>query len=149
MKEAGLCGMIGVIGSWLSGLFGGWDHAMLTLILFMIIDYITGMITAGVFKKSNKTENGALESRAGWKGICRKGVTLFVVLIAHRLDVVLGSDFIRNAVIIAYIVNEAISVIENAGLMGIPIPAALKDAIAVLKSKKGKEEGKNERNHEQ
>lgn len=101
----------------------------------MAIDYITGLIVAGVFNKSKKTDNGALESRAGWKGICRKGMTLLIVLIAHRLDLVMGSNFIRDVVVIAYIANEAISIIENAGLMGIPIPAIIVRAIEVLKNK--------------
>ena len=72
--KAKLLTLIGVSGSALASLFGGWDAALKTLIIFMAIDYITGLIVAGVFKTSEKTENGALESRAGWKGLCRKGV---------------------------------------------------------------------------
>lgn len=64
-------------------------------------DYVTGLIVAGVFHTSEKTENGTLESRAGWKGLCRKGVTLLVVLVACRLDLMMGSNFIRDAVVIA------------------------------------------------
>ena len=126
---------IGVVGSWIASLFGGWDAALVTLLIFMGIDYVTGLIVAGVFKASEKTENGALESTAGWKGLCRKGVTLLVVLVACRLDLVMGSNFIRDAVVIAFIANETISIIENAGLMGIPIPAVITKAIEVLKSK--------------
>ena len=126
---------IGVAGSWIASLFGGWDAALVTLLIFMGIDYVTGLIVAGVFKASEKTENGALESTAGWKGLCRKGVTLLVVLVACRLDLVMGSNFIRDAVVIAFIANETISIIENAGLMGIPIPAVITKAIEVLKSK--------------
>lgn len=126
---------IGLIGSWIASLFGGWDAALVTLIIFMGIDYVTGLIVAGVFHTSEKTENGALESRAGWKGLCRKGVTLLVVLVACRLDLVMGSNFIRDAVVIAFIANETISIIENAGLMGVPIPAVIVKAIEVLKKK--------------
>lgn len=75
------------------------------------------------------------ESRAGWKGLCRKGVTLFVVLVACRLDLIIGSDFIRDAVVIAFTANETISIIENAGLMGVPIPPVITKAIEVLKNK--------------
>lgn len=82
-----------------------------------------------------------MESRAGWKGLCRKGVTLLVVLVACRLDLVMGSNFIRDAVIIAFVANETISIIENAGLMGIPIPAAIMRAIEILKNK-AESEGK-------
>ena len=127
--------LIGVIGGFIASLFGGWDAALVTLIIFMAIDYITGLIVAGVFHNSEKTENGSLESRAGWKGLCRKGVTLLVVLVACRLDLVMGSNFIRDAVVIAFIANETISIIENAGLMGIPIPAAIMKAIEILKNK--------------
>lgn len=134
MKE-GICTTIGIIGSGIAALFGGFDAALVTLILFMGIDYITGLIVAGVFHKSEKTENGMLESRAGWKGLCRKGVTLLIVLIACRLDLMMGSNFIRDAVVIAFVANETISIIENAGLMGIPIPAAIVRAIEVLKNK--------------
>ncbi len=126
---------IGVVGSWIASLFGGWDAAMTTLLMFMAVDYFTGLIVAGVFHKSEKTESGALESRAGWKGLCRKGVTLLVLLVACRLDLVMGSNFIRDAVVIAFIANETISIIENAGLMGVPIPAVIKRAIEVLKEK--------------
>lgn len=126
---------VGVVGSFIASLFGGWDAALMTLVIFMAIDYVTGLIVAGVFKASTKSETGALESRAGWKGLCRKGMSLLIVLVAYQLDVVMGSTFIRDAVIIAFIANETISIIENAGLMGIPVPAVIIKAIDVLKSK--------------
>lgn len=131
--------LIGCIGSVFASFFGGWDDALTTLIVFMGIDYATGLIVAGVFHASEKTPNGALESRAGWKGLCRKGVALLVVLVACRLDLVIGSNFIRDATVIAFVVNETISIIENAGLMGIPIPAVITRAIEVLKNKADKE----------
>lgn len=128
---------LGMFGGFISSLFGGWDAALSTLIIFMAIDYITGLIVAGVFHKSPKTESGSLESKAGWKGLCRKGMTIFVVLIACRLDLLIGTNFVRDTVIIAYVVNETISIIENAGLMGLPIPEAIIKAIDVLKKKEG------------
>lgn len=134
MKE-GICSIIGLIGSFIASLFGGWDAALITLISFMAIDYITGLLVAGVFHKSQKTENGALESLTGWKGLCRKGVTLLIVLVACRLDLVIGSSFIRDAVVIAFVANETISIVENAGLMGVPIPAVITSAIEVLKKR--------------
>ncbi len=133
--------LIGVIGSCIASLFGGWDAALVTLVIFMGVDYITGLIVAGVFHTSEKTPGGGLESRAGWKGLCRKGVTLLVVLVACRLDLVMGSNFIRDAVVIAFIANETISIIENAGLMGIPIPVAIVRAIEILKNKADSEAG--------
>lgn len=135
MKEVSFFSIIGVIGGIISAAFGGWDEALTTLCIFMAADYITGLMVAGIFKKSQKTETGALESRIGWKGLCRKGVTLFMVLVAVRLDMAVGTSFIKDAVVIAFITNEVISIIENAGLMGVPIPKALVKAIDVLKSK--------------
>ena len=134
-----ICTGIGIVGSTVTAAFGGWDAAMITLVSMMVIDYLTGVLVAGVFHNSPKTENGTLESKAGWKGLCRKGVTLLIVLVAARLDIILGTGFIRDAVIIGYIANEVISIIENAGLMGVPIPAAIEKAIEVLQSK-GEEE---------
>lgn len=134
MKE-GICTAIGITGSFIASLFGGWDAALITLMIFMGIDYSTGLIVAGVFHKSKKTETGALESGAGWKGLCKKGVTLLIVLVACRLDLTMGSNFIRDAVVIAFIANETISIIENAGLMGIPIPTVITRAIETLKDK--------------
>ncbi len=126
---------IGAVGGFVSTAFGGWTSAMTTLIIFMAVDYITGLMTAGVFKRSKKTENGALESRAGFKGLCRKGVMLLILLVACRLDIELHTTYIRDAVCIAFIANETISIIENAGLMGVPIPKAIVKAIELLKQK--------------
>lgn len=139
MKEF-ICTVTGVIGSVIASLFGGWDSALTTLIMFMVIDYVTGLIVAGVFKKSPKTETGALESKAGWKGLCRKCVTLVFVMVAYRLDLILCTEYIKTAVIIAFIVNELISLVENAGLMGIPLPGAITKAIDILQ-KKSESEG--------
>ena len=135
MKENIFVTIIGVIGGAISTVFGGWSTSLTTLLIFLGIDYITGLIVAGVFNNSPKTNSGALESRAGWKGLFRKCVTLLMVLIACRLDMVLNTTFIRDCVVIAYIANETISIIENAGLMGIPIPSVIVKAIDVLKSK--------------
>ncbi len=128
-------GGVCLISASLSALFGGFDMILISLMIFMAVDYITGLIVAGVFHKSGKSESGSLESHAGWKGICRKGVTLLIVLVAARLDIMLGTTFIRDGVVMAYIANEALSIIENAGLMGIPIPEPVKNAVEALKSK--------------
>ena len=120
----------------ITALFGGWDAALQTLILFMIIDWITGgILLPVVFRKSPKSENGALESRAGWKGLCRKSMTLLFVLIAVRLDLLIGTDYLRDAFCIAFIANEALSIVENAGLMGIPMPEMLMRSIDILQKK--------------
>ena len=130
-----LISIIGVIGSAIASAFGGWSTGLTTLVIFMAIDYLTGLIVAGVFHKSAKTETGTLESRAGFKGLCRKGAMLLVVLVAYRLDLAVGTAYIKDAVIIAFMANEAISIIENAGLMGVPMNDTLKNAIDVLQKK--------------
>ena len=134
MKNA-ICTAIGVIGGFIASLFGGWDVALTTLVLAMAIDYASGLIVAGVFHKSKKSESGSLESRAGWKGLCRKGMSLLIVLIGHRLDLAIGVAYIRDAIIIGFIANETISIVENAGLMGLPLPAVITKAIDVLTKK--------------
>lgn len=130
-----ICTMIGVLGGVISAVFGGWDYALATLVIAMAIDYISGIVVAGIFHTSQKSENGALESRAGWKGLCRKGMILLIVLIAYRMDLVIGVDYVRDTVIIGFIANEVISIIENAGLMGIDLPPALTKAIDILNSR--------------
>lgn len=134
MKQT-ICTAVGLAGSVIANLFGVWDDALTTLLIFMVIDYVSGLIVAGIFKKSPKTDTGALESKAGWKGLCRKGMTLLFVLIAYRLDLTIGTSYIRDAVIIAFIANETISLIENAGLMGVPLPAVISKAVDILQKK--------------
>ena len=141
MRASVLYSAVGLVGGFIAMAFGGWSDALITLMIFMSVDYVTGLIVAGIFKKSKKSENGALESRAGFKGLCRKGVALLIVLVAVRLDVVMQTTYIKDAVIIAFIVNESISIIENTGLMGIPIPVAITKAIDVLKKESDKASG--------
>ncbi|WAJ24843.1 phage holin family protein [Lacrimispora xylanolytica] len=130
-----ICTTTGLTGSIIASLFGGWDTGIATLILFMGIDFLSGLAVAGIFKNSSKTETGALESRAGWKGLCRKSMTLLFVLIAHRLDLSIGTNYIRDTVVIGFMANELISIVENAGLMGLPLPAVLSKAIDILNQK--------------
>lgn len=134
MKNA-ICTAVGLTGSLVASFFGGWTASLTTLIIFMGIDYLSGLIVAGVFHNSPKTETGALESRAGFKGLIRKFMILLFVLIGYRLDVAVGTTYIRDAVCIAFIANELLSIVENAGLMGIPIPAVITNAIDILKKK--------------
>ena len=138
MKANILCPVVGAVGGFISMAFGGWSEALVTLIIFMSVDYITGLAVAGIFKKSKKSESGALESRAGFKGLCRKGVVLLIVLVAVRLDIIMNTSYIKDAVIIAFIANESISIIENAGLMGIPVPGVIARALDVLKKESEK-----------
>ncbi|MDD6565000.1 MAG: phage holin family protein [Clostridiales bacterium] len=128
-----VCTSIGIVGALISDLFGGWDAAMTTLIVFMSIDYVTGIIVAGVFRQSKKSDTGGLKSNVGWQGLCRKGVTLALVLMSCRLDIMMGTAYIKDTVVIAFCTNELISIVENAGLMGIPMPNIITRAIDILK----------------
>lgn len=127
---------VGTVGAFVAGLFGGWDMALQTLLLFMVVDIITGLMVATVWKNSPKTSTGTLSSNSGWKGLSKKGVMLLFVLIAVRLDMMTGTDYIRTGTCIAFTANELISITENAGLMGIPVPAFIVNAIDTLKQKK-------------
>lgn len=133
--KAVICSTAGVVGGFLAYLLGGWDMSILTLLIFMAIDYITGLIVAGVFHKSKKTASGGLNSKIGFVGLLKKFVVFLLIIVAHFLDVILGVDFVRNAVIIAFITNELISIIENAGLMGVPMPKVINKALDLLQDR--------------
>ena len=133
-----ICAIFGIIGGFIANAFGGWSAALTTLLIFMGVDYLSGLILAGVFHASPKSEDGTLESYAGWKGLVRKGMTLLIVLIGARLDLLIGVNYIRDAMVIAFCVNELLSIIENMGLMGVPMPEILTNAIERLKSKSEK-----------
>lgn len=137
MERFGVISLLGVMGSLVTNLTGGWTEAMTTLCIFMLIDYITGLLTAGLFKKSPNTKDGCIESKAGWKGLARKFATLLLVLVACRLDLVLGVNYIKDCVIIAFIANEVISITENIGLMGVPLPKVITSTISILNEKGG------------
>ena len=124
---------VACVGAAIASLFGGWTGAMTTLVILMLIDYVTGIIVAGVFHNSPKCSGGALSSAVGFKGICRKFVILLIVVVACRVDLLLDTNIIRDATCIGFCVNELVSITENAGLMGIPLPRKLVEAIEVLR----------------
>lgn len=128
----------GAVGSFIINvLLGGWTEDLLTLIILMGVDFVMGLLIAAVWKKSGKSDSGALNSISAWKGLIRKGCSLLVVMVAYRLDVTLGVAYIKTAVIMAFIANEGISIVENYGIMGGPAPKWLKQALEVLQEKAG------------
>ena len=131
MKES-ICTALGLAGGAVAAAFGGWDAAMAALMVCMAVDYISGSLVALVFHRSNKTESGAYDSRYGWKGLCRKGLMLLFVLVAVQIDRILGTGYVRDAVCIGFSVNEILSIIENLGLAGIPMPEAVIKALEQL-----------------
>ena len=131
--------VIGAIGgAWLT-VFGDWTMAMTILCICMALDYVTGLVVAGVFHASKKSSGGGLDSNVGWKGLARKVATLFIILVAHFVDILLGTQYIRDAVVIAFTVNEIISILENCALMGVPIPAVLIKGIDILHKQAGED----------
>lgn len=131
-----VCTVFAAVGTVIARLLGGFDAALQAMIWTMAIDYATGILCALVWKKSPKSADGAFESKASVKGLFRKAGMLLVVLIAYQLDTLAGTaGIVRTAVIMFFIANDGFSIIENLGIMGVPLPDALKNAFEVLKSK--------------
>lgn len=143
MKEW-ICTITGLAGGFIAAIFGGWDSALATLVVFMGIDFVTGLVTA-VMGKSKHSRSGALNSKAGWIGLAKKFCILLMVVVGVRIDILLGTTYIRDTVCISFCLNELLSIIENATLMGIPFPPVIKKAIDVLQTKVGRAEEKIEK----
>lgn len=121
------------VGGLTSFLFGGWPMLLQVLLVMVIVDYATGLMAAGT--------QGKLESNVGLKGIARKVFIFFIVAVAHQIDLILGNQhMIRDATLFFYVANELLSIIENGGRLGVPLPNVIKQAVDVLK---GKSEGGN------
>jgi len=134
LKET-VCTVFGILGSGIAWAFGGWDAALAALLMCMAVDYISGSIVALVFHRSTKSETGAYNSMYGLKGLCKKGLMLLFVLVAVQIDRVLGADYVRDAVCIGFCANEVLSIVENLGLAGIPMPEAVVKALEQLQTK--------------
>ena len=127
--------VVGVIGSFIVDYFGGWDMLLDTLVMFMVIDYLTGLYVAGILHKSPKTETGRLSSDKGIKGLMKKVFILVCVAMMYRLDLLFNIDYLRNGTIIAFLFQESLSIIENLGLCGVAIPDIVKKGIELLNKK--------------
>ena len=134
MKES-ICTVFGMVGAAVAAAFGGWDAALTALTVCMAADYLSGTIVALVFHNSNKSESGAYNSSYGLKGLCRKGLMLLFVLVAVQLDRLVGADYVRDAVCIGFCSNEVLSIVENLGLAGVPMPDAVVTALEQLQKK--------------
>ena len=140
----GVLAALAALGSWIANALGGWDTAMILLVALMMADYITGVLVAAVWHRSNKSANGGLDSKAGFKGLLKKGVILLLVWIGVLLDQALGSTYVRTAVILFFVGNEGLSLLENLGLMGVPYPAFLQRMLEALKEDGDKGEKEKE-----
>lgn len=121
-RLAAVAAATGVVGGVVSALIGGWDLALETLCVIMLLDYLTGLIVAGVFKKSPKSEGGALDSKAAFKGLVKKSLIIIIVVAFHQADRLTGKSFFRDGACWAFFLAELISVIENVGLV-YPLPS--------------------------
>ena len=113
---------------------------MIALIVLMVIDFLSGLMLAIVFKKSKKTESGRLSSEAGIRGLSKKIFILFLVAMAQQLDIVLTVSFVRDGAIIAFISMEGISILENSTLAGLKVPKVIKNILEVLNKKGNNDE---------
>ena len=142
MKET-ICTVAGLVGGFIATLLGGWDSALSTLVIFMGVDFVTGVVTAAM-GKSKHSDSGTLNSKAGWVGLAKKFCILLMVVVGVRIDILLGTNYIRDTVCINFCLNELLSIVENTSLMGIPYPPAMKKVIDVLQTKVGRAEEKIE-----
>ena len=129
----GVLAALAAVGSWIANALGGWDASMQVLVALMVVDYLTGVLVAAVWQRSSKSETGALDSKAGFRGILKKCAILLLVWIGVLLDNATGVNSIRMAVVLFFVGNEGISLLENLGLMGVPFPAFLKRALEALR----------------
>ena len=136
MKEE-ISTVAGIVGGFIAMLLGGWDTAMITLVIFMAIDFTTGFIAA-MLGRSKHSWTGRLSSKAGWYGLAKKFCTLLIIVVAVRIDLLIGTMYVRDATCIGFCVNELLSIVENTSLMGVPYLDAIKKAIDVLQKKAGK-----------
>lgn len=134
MKQT-ICTILGALGGALAWAFGGWDTALLALLICMGVDYVSGSVVALVFHNSSKSQTGAYNSAYGLKGLCKKGLMLLFVLVAVQIDALVGSRYVRDGVCIGFGINEVLSIMENLGLAGVPMPEVVKKALEQLQKK--------------
>lgn len=134
MKEM-ICTGFGLFSAAIASAFGGWDAGLMALVICMSVDYLSGSIVALVFHKSPKTESGCYHSSYGMKGLCKKGLMLLFVVVAVQADSLLKVNYIRDAVCLGFCANEILSIVENLGLAGVPLPKAVLAAMEQLQDK--------------
>ena len=131
--EAYVGGGVAFVGVLLQHFLGQWNNQIEILLIFMVIDYVTGLSAAYIMS------NVYLDSRKGFKGIVKKIVILCLVVLAHQIDILIGQNTLtRNVVLFFFIGNEGLSILENASNCGLPIPQKLKDTLAQFTETKNK-----------
>lgn len=148
IKDA-ILAFLAAAGAYIANILGGWDSMLKVLVAMMCADYVTGLIVAGVFKRSDKTETGKLSSDASFKGLVKKCMIVLLVYISVLLDNATGAHYVRSAVLVFFIGNEGLSLLENIGLMGVPYPAFLKNMLQALHDKGDKGNDKTDDEHKE
>lgn len=116
------------VGAIVGYIFGEWSVLLQILLAFVIIDYVSGLLASGV--------EGKLSSKVGFKGIAKKLMIFVLVAVGHLVDKAIGDgSMVQNAIIFFYLGNELLSILENAGRTGLPVPEQIKNAVDVLKGK--------------
>ena len=123
---------LAAVGAFVSNALGGWDAMMKLLVALMALDIVTGWLIAAIWKESPKSATGKLESNANFKGLVKKGLALLLVWIGVLLDDALGAAYVRNAMVLFFVGNEGLSLLENLGIMGVPFPDFVKKALQAL-----------------
>lgn len=126
---------LAAVGTFIANALGGWDAALAVLVGCMAADYVTGLLVGLIFHASPKTEGGGLASGECFKGLIRKCLILMFVWLGAMLDQVIGAAYVRTAIILFYIGNEGLSILENAGYMGAKYPKFLRQALEALRDK--------------
>ncbi len=127
--EATVGGITGMFGALVTTLYGEWTHALNVLLIAMAIDYVTGVLAAAVSKKK------CIDYKVGAKGIAKKTTILLIVAVGHLADEVLGTNIVMMAITYAYLANEGLSIIENAEVIGVPVPNVVKMAYQTIGEK--------------
>jgi len=137
--QFGWASVVGAIGGVFTLILGTWTIAITIMCICMGVDILTGITVAKFFVASPKTESGGYSSREVRKGLMRKGGMCLVVLVAHYVDLLIGTQYIRDAVVVFTVFNEIMSILENVALMGVPIPKILLKGLDVLHEKTGED----------
>lgn len=130
-----VCTLVGLAGGTIAAALGGWDTTLQVLIICMAIDFLSGAILALVFQKSPKSPSGGYSSSIGAKGFFKKCAILLGVVVCCQIDKLIGTDFARDAGCIGFAFNEILSIVENLGLMGVPMPKKVMKALDAFMSK--------------
>lgn len=137
----GICqAVFTAVGGWLGWFLGGSDGLIIALVIFVVIDYVTGVMCA--------VTDHRLSSEVGFRGVCKKVLIFLLVGIAQTIDrnVIVTGNVIRTAVIFFYLSNEGVSILENSVHLGLPVPTALKEVLEQLHNRSEKESGDNDGN---